>query len=195
MPPDRTYDPGVAVASEVHRWSPDDYHRLVESGGLEDMHVELIDGFIVDMSPRSPAHDYAMQWLNQVMLPALDASRHWIRVGMALSLGDSEPEPDIAVIAVDAKSPYHPGTASLAIEVSHSSLRRDLRVKPRIYANAGIPRYWVIDLDGRRAVVHTEPGADGYAHVETCGPEATLTAPELGVSVALAELLAFAIRG
>jgi Uma2 family endonuclease len=85
-------------------------------------------------------------------------------------------------------------TAALAIEVSHSSLRRDLFVKPRIYANAGIPRYWVVDLDGRRAVIHSEPGNDEYARVETCGADATLTAPELGISVSLGELLDFAIR-
>jgi Uma2 family endonuclease len=192
--PRRTSDPVVAAAPEIHRWSPEDYHRLVETGALEDLRVELIDGFIVDMCPRSPAHDYAMQWLDDALRSGLDTSRHGVRVGMALSLGDSEPEPDIAIVAAGRHDPYHPATAALAVEVSHSSLSRDLSVKPRIYANAGIPRYWVIDLDGRRAVVHSEPATDGYARVETCGPDATLSAPELGVSISLAELLDFAIR-
>jgi Uma2 family endonuclease len=192
--PRRTYDPGVVAAPEVHRWSPEDYHRLVETGALEDLRVELIDGFIVDMSPRSPAHDYAMWWLDDRLHDLVDRSRHWVRVGMALSLGDSEPEPDIAVVAATRDHAWHPPTAVLAIEVSHSSLRRDLSVKPRIYANAGIPRYWVIDLDGRRAVVHSEPAQDEYARVETCGSDAILTAPELGISISLGELLAFAIR-
>jgi Uma2 family endonuclease len=51
--PRRTYDPGVAAAPEIHRWSPEDYHRLVDSGALDELRVELIDGFIVDLSPTS----------------------------------------------------------------------------------------------------------------------------------------------
>ena len=83
----RTYDPGVAAAPEIHRWSPEDYHRLVDSGALADLHVELIDGFIVDMSPRSPAHDDAIQWLDEALRDGLDRSRFAVRAGMALSLG------------------------------------------------------------------------------------------------------------
>jgi Uma2 family endonuclease len=183
----------VAAAPEIHRWSPEDYHRLVETGALEDLRVELIDGFIVDMSPRSPAHDYAIQWLDDALRGGLDRSRYAVRAGMALSLGDSEPEPDLAVVTAGRHEPYHPATAELAIEVAHSSLRRDLHVKPRIYANARIPRYWVIDLDHRRAVVHTKPGADGYDDVETLASGGTLSVPELGISISLAELLAFAL--
>ena len=78
--------------------------------------------------------------------------------------------------------------------MAHSSRHRYLAVKPRIYANAAIPRYWVIDLDQRRAVIHTRPGHDGYDHVETLGRDGVLTAPELGVSFVLSELLAYAIR-
>ncbi len=190
----RTYDPGVAAAPEIHRWSPEDYHRLIESGGLEDLRVELIDGFIVDMSPPTREHDDAIEWLTNTIHPMLDLRRHRIRVNSTLSLGTSEPMPDIAVVTVDSPRPYHPSMAALAIEVSHSSRRRDLQVKPRIYAAPGIPRYWVIDLDHRRAVEHTGPVADGYQRVETSGPDATLTAPELGISISLAELLDFAIR-
>jgi Uma2 family endonuclease len=181
-------------ASDVHRWSPEEYHRLVESGALDELRVELIDGFIVDMSPTSPAHDYAIQWLNHAIVPMLDVTRHRIRVNSSLSLGASEPMPDIAVIPVDVEAPWHPGGAALAIEVAHSSLRRDLKVKPRIYAEADIRRYWVVDLDRRRAVTHEGARPGGYEHVETVGEAGTLSAPEVGVSVSLSELLAFAIR-
>jgi Uma2 family endonuclease len=105
-------------------------------------------------------------------------------------LGASEPEPDITVVAVDGARPYHPGTAALAIEVSHSSRRRDLHVKPRIDAAGGIPRYWVIDLDHRSAVEHTGTAEDRYERVETVPRQGTLAAPELGISLSLAELLA-----
>ena len=81
----------------------------------------------------------------------------------------------------------------LVIEVSVSSLRRDLEQKPLVYARAGIPRYWVIDLDGRRAVVHTVAGAQGYARVEACGADGELSAPELGLpGIRVADVLAAA---
>lgn len=51
------------------------------------------------------------------------------------------------------------------IEVSVSSLQRDLVRKPSLYAAAGVAEYWVIDLDGRRAVIHRDPRSDGYAEV------------------------------
>jgi Uma2 family endonuclease len=194
----RTYDPGVVAqtepTSDVHRWSPEEYHRLVESGALDEMRVELIDGYIVDMSPTTAAHDYAIQWLNHAIVARLDVARHQIRVNSSLSLGMSEPMPDIAVVPVDVEAPWHPGSAALAIEVAHSSLRRDLKVKPRVYADAGIRRYWVIDLDRRRAVEHTDPRDGGYGHVTPVAQHGTLAAPELGISFSLAELLAFAIR-
>jgi Uma2 family endonuclease len=187
----------VAVETEtieVHRWSPEEYHRLIESGGFdEDTRIELIDGLLVDMSPKSPAHEYALAWLDRAIQLAVDSARFRVRVQMALSLGASEPEPDLAVVELDTPRPYHPATAALVIEVSVSSLRRDLRTKPMLYARAGIPLYWVIDLDNRRAVVHAAPGPDGYRSVEMCGPDGELTAPHLGLPpLQLAELLAAA---
>jgi Uma2 family endonuclease len=114
---------------------------------------------------------------------------------MALTLATSEPQPDLAVIEADAPRPYHPGTAALVIEVSVSSPRRDLRQKPILYACAGVPLYWVVDLDGSRAVIHSEPGSEGYARVETCGADGELAAPELGIApIRVADVLAAAHR-
>jgi Uma2 family endonuclease len=62
----------------------------------------------------------------------------------------------------DAPKPYHPASAVLVIEVAASSLPVDLAVKAPLYASAAIAEYWVLDLDGRRAIVHREPGAGGY---------------------------------
>ncbi len=70
-----------------------------------------------------------------------------VRVGSPLTLEGSEPEPDLAVIALEAPRPYHPSTATLIIEVASSSLRRDLDTKTELYARAGVPEYWVLALD------------------------------------------------
>lgn len=150
----------------LYRYSLEDYHRLIESGGFdEDTRVELIEGLLVEMRPKSPAHENALEWLTEWLVMGVDRDRYAVRVQSAVTLDASEPEPDVAVVPRDVARPYHPATAALIIEVAVSSLRHDLRVKPPLYARAGIPDYWVLDLDGRRVVAHTQPGADGYGVV------------------------------
>ena len=68
---------------------------------------------------------------------SVDDATHELGVRCALTLADSEPEPDFVVLARGTPSPYHPATAALAIEVAASSLRRDLLVKAPIYAADG----------------------------------------------------------
>lgn len=160
----------------------------------EHAHVELIDGLIVDMSPKTPAHENAIAWLNQVLVLAVDLDRFEVRVGASLSIATSQPEPDIAVIERDMPRPYHPGTAALVIEVAVSSQRRDLRHKPRIYASAGVPEYWVVDLDAGRAVAHSSPRDGAYERVDVVGSDGELYASHLAVPpISVGKLLAVAI--
>jgi Uma2 family endonuclease len=177
---------------DLYRLSLEEYHRLIESGGFdEDARIELIDGLLVAMSPRTASHDNIIEWLACELQLAVDPKRMRVRSCLALTIGASEPEPDIAIVEVHTPRPYHPATAALVVEVSVSSLGRDLRHKPTVYARAGIPLYWVIDVDHRRAVVHTQPGAEGYAGVEVVGPEGELTAEHIGVPpISLGEVLA-----
>src|SRR4051794_31770140 len=175
--------PGVAADTglhEVHRLTADEYHKLVESGGLDEgTRVELIDGLLLDMSPKTVAHERAIRWLLRRLFAEVDTERFDIGVGAPLSLGDSEPEPDLVVFDRDVDQPHHPATAALVVEIAVSSQRRDLRVKPRVYAGAGVPVYWVIDVDGGRAVLHSEPVDGAYARVEVV---TELTAPPIGLT-------------
>ena len=155
--------------------------------------MELIDGLLVDMSPKSPAHENAIAWLLKLLVRSLDLDRFEVRVRAALTTGTSEPEPDIMVIEPDAPRPYHPGTAALIIEVAVSSQKRDLRHKPPIYANAGVPDYWVVDLDAGRVVVHGSPRDGAYEHTEIVGTGGELVASRLDLPpISVAELLASA---
>ena len=180
--------------SDVHRLTAEEYHQLIESGGLdEDTRVELIEGLLVDMSPKSREHENVIAWLAALLIDGVDRRRYQVRVGAPLSLGASEPEPDVMVIEQDAPRPYHPATASLVVEVAVSSQGRDLRVKPRLYAEAGIPIYWVIDLDGRRAIAHSGPTSGGYDRVEVLAGNGSLDASSLGLApVPLVDVLAAA---
>jgi Uma2 family endonuclease len=178
----------------VHRFSLEEYHRLIDAGGFdEDARVELIDGLLVDMSPKTAPHENAIAWLNQLLVLSVDLDRFEVRVSAALTTGNSEPEPDIIVIERDAPRPYHPGTAALIIEVAVSSQRRDLRHKPPIYAGAGVPDYWVVDLDAGRVVVHGSPRDGAYDRVEIMGAGGELVASRLELPpISVAELLASA---
>jgi Uma2 family endonuclease len=152
---------------QVHRLSVDEYRRLVQAEVFdEDARLELIDGLLLDMSPKTPAHENVVEWLNGWL--SANAPQGWaVRVSSPLSLATSEPEPDLALIAPETPRPFHPATAALVIEVASSSLRRDLDYKPAMYARAGIADYWVVDLNGRSVVVHREPLGDGYGSITT----------------------------
>jgi Uma2 family endonuclease len=151
---------------ELYRMSIDQYHLLSEAGLAEDFpHCELIDGVLVRKDMKSAEHENAIAWLLQWLMFGVDQARLQVRAGGSLTLAESEPEPDLMVIERDASRPYHPGTAALAIEVSWSSLRRDLKRKAALYAEAGVDEYWVFDVHGRRVVVHRKPSPSGYGEV------------------------------
>jgi Uma2 family endonuclease len=170
--------------SEIHRVSIEEYHQMIESGGLsEDTHVELIDGWVVDMSPRSPEHENAIRWLIRWMVRNLDVATYDLMVTGSMTIGNSEPEPDVAVLERRPPALEHPSGALLVIEVALTSHDRDLRVKPAIYAPA-VVEYWVIDLERRCVVVHRDAVEGAYSDV-TVVPRGERVSP---TSLALAAL-------
>ena len=151
---------------ELYRMSIDQYHRLADAGLEEDFpHCELIDGVLVRKDMKSPEHEDATAWLLEWLMFSIDRARFQVRVGTALTLAESEPEPDLVVISRDTPRSRHAATAVLAIEVSWSSLRRDLNRKAALYAEAGVDEYWVFDVHARRIVVHRAPRDGTYAEV------------------------------
>lgn len=174
---------------ELHRFTTDEYRRLVEAGAFEDFApVELIDGLLVRKDMRSREHEQAIEWLIRYVR-GVDDERYAVRVCGSLTLETSAPEPDLALIPHTAPRPYHPATAALAIEVSVSSLRRDLDVKAVIYARALVAEYWVVDIAGGRVVVHRVPRADGYEQVVEVRSGAQITAPAGLPELSVEELL------
>jgi Uma2 family endonuclease len=176
---------------QLHRYSIDQYHQLIESGGLaEDTHVELIDGLLVDMSPKTREHEETIAWLAERLYRGLDVARFAAKVHGALTLERSEPEPDLFVARRDGPRPYHYGTAELVIEVSVSSLRHDLLIKSGVYARAGVSEYWVVDVEGERVVRHLDPAGETYRRVDELRAGDTLAT--LGLTLDVRELFAAA---
>jgi len=173
------------------RFSVAEYHRLVDTGILhEDEHLELLEGVIVQMSPQKERHMRAIVRLTRWLTRSL-GDEYEVRPQGPLTLVDSEPEPDLAVVPASPghSADDHPQSALLVIEVSGSSLSYDRTVKGRIYARAGIPEYWIVNMAGQCVEVHRDPdpAAGRYRTVTALEAEDTLTAtslPDLAVPVA-----------
>ncbi len=155
-----------------------EYDRLVEAGAFQGERLEFIHGRIVLRSPQGALHVFVVQQLLQKLLPAL-LGRASVTCQSPLALEDSEPEPDLAVIPLlpETYGGVLPDTAYLVIEVADSSLAYDTRVKSRLYAGAGIPEFWLFDVQGGRVLVHRAASAAGYAAVEEIGPGGLLIVP------------------
>jgi Uma2 family endonuclease len=97
------------------------------------------------------------------------------------------PEPDLAIVPV-TPSDRHPTGALLVAEMGNTSLRIDLGPKARIYATAGVPEYWVLDVRRRELVVHREPSGSRFESVGRVGVGDTLTAARVALTIAVAGL-------
>jgi Uma2 family endonuclease len=143
---------------------------MAEAGILKPTdRVELIRGEIVEMSPIGKRHAAFVNNLNQLLVLRL-AGRAIVSVQNPVALADdSEPQPDLAVLR-RRPVPYKEVEATMSdvlllIEVAESSLSYDRSTKLRLYAEAGIPEYWVVDCAAETIEVHRAPASDGYRDV------------------------------
>src|SRR5947209_5857500 len=124
----------------VRRFTVDEYHRMIQAAILtEDDPVELLEGLVVPKMPHNPPHDGTIDLAQEVIQGRLPAG--WrVRVQSAITTGDSEPEPDLAVVAGPASRylDHHPGVREIAVlmEVADTTLSRDRQDKYLIYAHA-----------------------------------------------------------
>lgn len=187
-----------AIEPEVktRRWRRVEYERLVDLGVFVGERLELLDGALVVREPQGSAHAAVVVHIGQVMGAAFGAGWH-VRLHAPLALDDdSEPEPDVAIVAGEPGDyvSAHPSTAALVVEVADSSLGLDRRLKAGLYARARLRDYWIVNLAERVLEVHRDPrrsvdAASGwvYRRVERHPPTATaapLAAPAVPIRVA-----------
>ncbi len=178
-----------SVRSRVHPMSVDTYHRLAALG-MVDENVELLRGIMVAKTSKSPLHELVAQKLMKHLLAQAPPGLEIRREG-PLTLRDSEPEPDLSVVrgSPDDWAEAHPTTALLVVEVAVSSLELD-RSKSAIYAEAGIPEYWMICPEDRAATLYRQPSPHGYLQqiaVTEAEPLSSTALP--GFAVLLRDLL------
>lgn len=184
----------AATAGLSPRWrrpiSVDEYHRMIDAGVFaDDARLELLAGAIVTMSPHGQPHARAIEFLNEFLVRSLPADL-LVRCQLPLTLVDSEPEPDLAVVirAKARRAPRHPTTALLVIEVAAESLDKD-RAKVAIYAAAGVTDYWIVNLDERVVEVHGDPNRrQGSYRTRELVRAGALPSERLGVAVPIAPI-------
>ena len=153
--------PPVVPSEPVWRFSVDEYHAMIHAGILMDGDpVELLDGWLVTKMTKKPPHSIATRRIRHA-LERIVPPGWFVDSQEAITLATSEPEPD-AIVARGDDEDYlgrHPGPKDLAIvvEVADVSLKRDRTFKKRLYAQAGIPAYWIVNLVERCVEVFTDP--------------------------------------
>ncbi len=159
--------PGVGDSSEceLFEFSVDAYERLVDLGIVtKNDHVELLEGVIVQMSPKGIGHNYAVDYLQRTLMMMFDAE-WYVRSQGTLQLSKAEPEPDLVVLRGQPENYQyrHPNEhdVGIIIEVSDSSLKTDREAKGSIYAKYGLPEYWIVNLvDEQVEVYKRDPNHD-----------------------------------
>jgi Uma2 family endonuclease len=155
----------LEVPVERHRLTRAQYETMIEAGvfGPEEK-LELLDGELIDMAPQKSRHATATTLLARELAVAFGED-YFVRVQLPFNLDRrSVPEPDIAVVP-GAPRDYtneHPSHAALIVEVADSSLAYDRIRKYAAYGRAGVPEYWILDLNAAALEIHRVPDGDGY---------------------------------
>jgi Uma2 family endonuclease len=110
--------------------------------------VELLDGWLHQIGPHSPIHDATVARLKKAFAARLPAG--WVLSDERLTTADSDPRPDLAVIlnTPDRYRTRRPAAedAAIAIEVADDTLALDRTEKGRLYAQANVPFYLIVNL-------------------------------------------------
>lgn len=178
----------------AHRFTRREYQRMDEAGLFRDERVELLDGAVMTVPPRSPSHASVTNRVAAALLRLTGLTAH-VRIQAPILLDDwSEPEPDVVLCApaADDYAHEHPNASQvrLVIEVAAASLAYDRGRKRRAYAESGIPAYWIVNLGERCVEVFGDPdrAAGAYLSSRIVGAGESLSLPT-GETLAAAALL------
>ena len=158
----------------------EEYNRMAETGILDpDERVELLDGDLIRVPPHGPPHYSIVARMANVLMKRLSA-RALVTVQLPLIVSErSEPEPDIAVVALRedfyASGIPRPPDVYAVVEVADSSLGIDSGKKLAIYAAAGVLEYWIVDVRRGAVIVHRKPNGSLYDSVQTAYRSASVS--------------------
>jgi Uma2 family endonuclease len=171
-------------------FSVDEYYAMAQAGILQpDERTELLEGVIFCMAAMGSRHAARVTRFGYRLIAAF-MGRALVRIQAPIHMGErSEPEPDIAVVRLraDDYEDAHPVPQDvyLLVEVSDSSLVFDRRRKLPLYAAAGIPELWIVDIQHQRVLVYRSPRGNRYEQETIVGRGGSL-APQAFSDVSLA---------
>lgn len=170
------------------RWTRAECELLEPSGIWEQQHLELICGELISKMGKNRPHvdalTFVLGWLMEIF------GKRFVNPEAPIDVAGpdnpiNEPQPDVIVLARPPREiktrNAQPADLRLVVEVSDSTLTFDLKVKAPLYARAGILEYWVVDIAGRRIIVHRDPADGAYRSIEAYSEEesvAPLAAPD-----------------
>lgn len=169
----------------IHRITTAEYEEMSKLEVFGDQRIELLDGQLVEQPVQNELHVLIVHRLIALCVARLDLMRSQVPLSVAEGW---MPEPDLALVASEPL--VRPTTAELVVEVSVGTRRRDL-AKADLYAAAGIPRYWLVDVANDCVLEHTDPTRAGYGLVRRLETDDVLDARIDGVTTTtVAALLA-----
>jgi Uma2 family endonuclease len=180
--------------SHLVSFTVDQYHQMIETAILpEGSQIELLDGLLVLKDRRDRGgnpmnvgsrHSAVVTQLTEAIRDLIGTVGLHVRCQQPITLPPSnEPEPDVAIVlgkpADYVKRNPEPPDILAVMEVADSSLRQDRELKQRIYTNAGIETYWIIDLTADQIEVYTQPqsGKGRYGQMQTFHPGEMIPLP------------------
>jgi Uma2 family endonuclease len=162
----------MVILMPYYHFTAGEYERMIEVGILTKYdHLELIRGEILTLEPISPPHAFCSMMLTDLLVPnAPDEVRVTVRSPIRLS-DESVPQPDVTLICAAGYEPAYPGAGDvhIVIEIADRTPEFDRNTKLPLYAAAGIPEAWIVDIAAERIERHTEPAADGYQLIRHFG--------------------------
>ena len=148
------------------RCTAEQFLAQCDGGEFDDRRVGLVSGEIIEVDLPSRQHARLQAMLIHLLTTAFEASDAIVYGEIGVRLGaDTLRALDAAVVYTDNGDPrlLAPETILLAVEIADTTLERDLIVKALEYAQAGIPEYWVVDVNARATQIMRAPGPFGYA--------------------------------
>lgn len=180
---------------EKKRFTVEEFHKMGEAGILgEGDRVELVEGEIVEMTPIGWRHVQAVNAVNDVLSSLPERGRYTVSVQNPLVLDEhGEHYPDLALLWRSARPRQRVPTAAdalLVVEVAYTSLSYDRDVKLPLYARAGIPEVWIVDLNFPSIELYSRPSRGRYESVRSFAREESLRSEALpGLEVEASEIL------
>jgi Uma2 family endonuclease len=172
-----------AAALPRKRFTRDEVEQMIELGLFPGQRLELIDGDLIDKMGQLPPHANGIHRLAKLLRAYFGEDRVYVQRPVEVAEDErrhTDPEPDLAVMAgtgADLESRHPRGSELiLVVEVADTSLRYDSTGKRDLYARAGVPEYWVLDIKAKRLLVHREPRNGQYTSITalTAGDSVTI---------------------